>query len=122
VKLGKTLSNWENDSKSDDYGIRWVSPAPKSYSLKTKHNQNKFRFKGLIKNQETAQIVNHESMENMVRGLVKEFVIEYKKITRKSKTRNLVNKIVQKRFDYNFDKRVINKIRLRKSPQAEPEA
>jgi hypothetical protein len=61
-------------------------------------------------------------MENMVRGLVKEFVIEYKKITRKSKTRNLVNKIVQKRFDYNFDKRVINKIRLRKSPQAEPEA
>ncbi len=44
--------------------------------LKTKHNQNKFRFKGLTKNQETAQIVNHESMENMVRGLVKEFVIE----------------------------------------------
>jgi hypothetical protein len=72
--------------------------------MKKKQQQNKFRFKGLIINHETTQIVDHESMENMVTGLVKEFVIEENRITRESKIKNLVNKIIQKRFDYSFDK------------------
>jgi hypothetical protein len=78
--------------------------------MKTKQEENKFRFKGLATNHETAQVVNHESLEDMVRGLVKEFVVEENRITRESKTKNLVNKIIQKRFVYDFDKRVINKI------------
>jgi hypothetical protein len=110
VKLGKSLGDWENELKGDDYGIRWVSPAPKTYSMKTKQEENKFRFKGLTTNHETAQVVNHQSLEDMVRGLVKEFVVEENRITREPKTKNLINKIIQKRFVYDFDKRVINKI------------
>ena len=46
----------------------------------------------------------------MVRGLIEEFVVEENRITREPKTKDLVNKIIQKRFAFDFDKRVINKI------------
>ena len=40
----------------------------------------------------------------MVRGVIEEFVVEENRITREPKIKDLVNKIIQKRFAFDFDK------------------
>ena len=110
VKTGKCLGDWGNELKEDDYGIRWISPGPKSYELNTRVGDVKFRFKGFVLNFESGKVINGESMESMIRGRVNELVVEEQRITREPKTKNLVNKIVQKKFAFEYDKRVINKI------------
>jgi hypothetical protein len=110
IKTGKCLGDWENELKGDDYGIRWVSPGPKSYEMNTIQGDIKFRFKGFVLNYESGKIINGESMESMIRGLVKELIVEENRITREPKTKDLVNKLIQKKFVFDFDKRVINKL------------
>ena len=61
VKTGKCLGDWENDLKGDDYGIRWVSPGPKSYEMNIIKGDIKFRFKGFVLNYESGKIINGES-------------------------------------------------------------
>jgi hypothetical protein len=65
----------------------------------------------IIESEIISKFINHETMVRMVRGEVNEKVIvEENEITRDSKSKSVINKYLEKKFRFDYDKRVIDKI------------
>ena len=87
----------------------FVSSAPKSYSFKYGNNEQKSAIKGFTLNHENAHILNHDSLQRIVKKQIREITIVHEnKITRKD--REIVNKYCEKVFKFGYDKRVIRQI------------
>ncbi len=91
--------------------IDWVSTGPKSYDYIDNNLKEVCKIKGFYLNYENSQFINFKLMDKMVKKECKGVtIIDENKITRESKTKNIVNKYQEKFFSFDYDKRIINKI------------
>ena len=84
----------------------FVSTGPKSYSFKYGDNEEKSAIKGFTLNHENNSLLNHDSLNKIVKKQIREItIVNESKITRKN--REIVNKYYEKVFKFCYDKRVI---------------
>ena len=87
----------------------FVSTGPKSYSFKYGDNEEKSTIKGFTLNHENNSLLNHDSLNKIVKKQIREItIVNESKITRKD--REIVNKYYEKVFKFCYDKRVIRQI------------
>jgi G:T-mismatch repair DNA endonuclease (very short patch repair protein) len=109
VETSDLLGEWK-DELGGDHGESWLCPGPKSYDLECANPKNsKFRWKGFTLNYNSSQVVNRESVKDLILRH-KALTVPESRITIDRETKNLVTKIVEKKFDFKFNKRLINKI------------
>src|SRR5207244_8274889 len=66
VETSDLLGEWK-DELDGDHGVSWLSPGPKSYHLECANPKNsKFRWKGFTLNYNSSQVVNRESMKDLI--------------------------------------------------------
>jgi hypothetical protein len=110
VKTGCLLGDW-TDELSGNHITDWVSTGPKSYAYIDNNLKEVCKIKGFYLNYENSRLINFKLMDKMVKKECKGVTtIDENKITRDSKTKNIVNKYQEKFFSFDYDKRVINKI------------
>ena len=108
VKTGDMLGDM-TDELSGKGITNFVSTGPKSYSFKYGDNDEKSAIKGFTLNHENSSILNHNSMNKIVKKQIRELtIINENKITRKN--REIVNEYCEKVFRFGYDKRVIKQI------------
>ena len=120
VKTGDMLGEWTDELKKDEYIKIWASTGPKSYYYETNLDKNVTKIKRFTLNYQNLEKLNGNTMMKIIKNEVsqifcnsskevkKESVdLEYNQITRDTKTKNLVNKNVTKKFQFEYDKRVI---------------
>jgi len=110
VKTGCLLGDWTDELKGNHI-TDWVSTGPKSYAYIDNNSIEVCKIKGFYLNYENSRFINFKLMDKMVKKECKGVTtIDENKITRDSKTKNIVNKYQEKFFSFDYDKRVINKI------------
>jgi hypothetical protein len=107
VKTGCLLGDWTDELGKGVWIIDWISTGPKSYCYKTNTGKVVCRIKGFTLNYETSEKINSDSMNNILEYKDKKISTQYNRITRDSKTKELLNKIETKEFGFVYDKRVI---------------
>ena len=108
IKTGDMLGDMIDEFSGK--GItNFVPTGPKSYSFKYGDNEQKSAIKGFTLNHENKSILNHNSLNKMVKKQIREItIINENKIIRKN--REIVNKYCEKVFKFGYDKRVIRQI------------
>ena len=87
----------------------FVSTGPKSYSFKYGDNEQKSAIKGFTLNHENNNLLNHDSLNKIVKRQIREItIVNENKITRNN--REIVNKYCEKIFKFGYDKRVIKQV------------
>ena len=87
----------------------FVSTGPKSYCFKYSNNEQKSAIKGFTLNHENSSLLNHDSLNKIVRKQIREItIVNENKITQKDQ--EIVNKYFEKVFKFGYDKRVIRQI------------
>jgi hypothetical protein len=98
----------------------WTSSGPKSYYYETNLGKNVTKIKGFTLNYQNLEKLNGNTMIRIFKNEVSEIFcnsskelkrdsvdLEYNQITRDTKTKNLINKSVTKKFQFEYDKGVI---------------
>ena len=81
----------------------------KSYRFKYENNEQKSAIKGLSLNCENDDLLNHESLREIVKKQLREItIVNENKITRKNN--EIVNEYCEKVFKFGHDKRVMKSI------------
>jgi hypothetical protein len=101
------LGHWTDELGKGVWIIDWISTGPKSYCYKTNTAKIVCRIKGFTLNYETSEKINSDSINNILEYKDKKISTQYNRITRDSKTKELLNKIETKEFGFVYDKRVI---------------
>jgi hypothetical protein len=120
VKTGCLLGDWTDELGKGVWIIDWISTGPKSYSYKTNTGKVVCKIKGFTLNYETSKKINSDSMNNILEKSSRaapesktnkdcKISTQYNRITRDTKTKELLNKIETKEFGFVYDKRVILK-------------
>ncbi len=110
VKTGCILGEWANELGAN-YITDWVSTGPKSYAYIENNGNETCKIKGFCLNYENSQFLNFKTLTKMVKKECKGVtMVNENKITRDSKTKNIINKYQEKFFSFDYDKRVINKL------------
>lgn len=78
VPSGPLLGQWENEFSDGDYGIEFLSLAPKAHGHITLHNKKSIKCKGVTLSKDNSAVVNLDSMRELIHGKKKE--IETKKL------------------------------------------
>ena len=87
----------------------FVSTGPESYSFKYGDNEQKSAIKGFTLNHENGSLLNHDSLNKIVKKQKREItIVNENKIKRKN--REIVNKYCETVFKFGYDKRVIRQI------------
>ncbi len=120
VKTGDMLGEWTHELKKNEYMKLWASTGPKSYYYETNLDKNVTKIKGFTLNYQNLEKLNGNTMKKIIKKEVSEIFcisskevkkesvdLEYNQITRDTKTKNLVNKSIIKKFQFEYDKRVI---------------
>lgn len=107
VKTGCLLGDWTDELGKDVWIDDWISTGPKSYCYKTNKGNVVCKIKGFTLNYETTEKINSESLNNIIENKACKISTQYHRITRDTKTKELVNKIETKEFGFVYDKRVI---------------
>jgi hypothetical protein len=117
VKTGCLLGDWTDELGKDIWIVDWVSTGPKSYCYKTNTGEVVCKIKGFTLNYETyekinsdfkkspAQLVQSQRRTKTVKS-IHNVPTQYHRITRDTKTKELLNKIETKEFGFVYDKRV----------------
>src|SRR5271156_2187841 len=97
------LGEW-TDELEGKYLSNFVSTGPKSYGGLFPDKKLAFcKIKGFYLNYENSQILNYDSMVQMIKGEIKNrTIIEANKITRDPKTKHIVNKYQEKIFSFDY--------------------
>ena len=66
IRTGDMLGNMTNELSGKSISS-FISSAPKSYSFKYRNNKQKRAVKGFTLNHENAQILNHDSLQRIVK-------------------------------------------------------
>ena len=108
VKTGDMLGDMADEISGK--GItNFVSTGPESYSFKYGDNEQKSAIKGFTLNHENNSLLNHDSLNKIVKKQTREItIVNENKITRKNQ--EIVHKYCEKIFKFGFDKRVIRQI------------
>ena len=108
IETGDMLGDM-TDKPSVKKITNFVLTGPKSYSFKYGDNEQKSAIKGFTLDHENSSILNHDSMNKIVKKQIRKItIVNEKKITRKN--REIVNKYSEKVFKFGYDKRVIRQI------------
>ena len=108
IKTGDMLGDM-TDELSGKSITNFVSTGPKSYSFKYGTNDAKSAIKGFTLNHKNCSILNHDSMNKIVKKQIKELtIVTENRITRDN--RKIVNKYCEKVFKFGYDKRVIKHV------------
>ena len=87
----------------------FISTGPESYSFKYGKDEQKSAIKGFTLNHENSYLLNHDSLNKIVRKEIREItILNENKITRKN--REIVNEYCEKVLKFGYDKRVIRQI------------
>ncbi|XP_071964130.1 uncharacterized protein [Antedon mediterranea] len=99
----------EVDPKDGKYIESFVSGGPKNYAYKLDTGKTVCKVKGFTLNFTNAQKINFDTVSNMVRGIGPNTIktVEKNRITRKPKTRKIVNETSTKDYRIVYDKRII---------------
>jgi hypothetical protein len=111
------LGDWTDELGKDVWIADWVSTGPKS-CYKTNTGEVVCKIKGFTLNYETSKKINSDSINNILEKSSKagpesktnedcKISTQYNRITRDTKTKELLNKIETKEFGFVYDKRVI---------------
>jgi hypothetical protein len=109
VKTGCLLGHWTDELGKGVWIIDWKSTGPKSYCYKTNTGKVVCKIKGFTLNYETSEKINSNSINNILEYKDKKISTQYNRITRDTKTKELLNKVETKEFGFVYDKRVILK-------------
>ena len=101
------LGEWTDELGKDDHITDWISTGPKSYGYITSKGKETMKVKGFTLNHENSKVLNIHSMKNIVDKEIDKVKLQYKMITRDSKTKTLINKTISKDFKFQYDKRMI---------------
>ena len=105
IQMGDMLGDM-TDELSGKSLSSFVSSGPKSYSFKYGNNEQRIAIKSFTLNHENAQILDHDSLQRIVKKQIHEItIVNENKIT--CKDREIVNKHCEKVFKFGYDKRVI---------------
>jgi hypothetical protein len=107
VKTGCLLGDWTDELGKDVWIVDWLSTGPKSYCYKTNTGKVVCKIKGFTLNYETSKKSNSDSINNILEKKDSKISTQYNRITRDTKTKELLNKIETKEFGFVYDKRVI---------------
>jgi hypothetical protein len=107
VKTGCLLGDWTDELGKGVWIIDWISTGPKSYCYKTNTDKVICKIKGFTLNYETSEKINSDSINNILEKKDSKISTQYNRITRDTKTKELLNKIETKEFGFVYDKRVI---------------
>jgi hypothetical protein len=107
VKTGCLLGDWTDELGKGVWIIDWISTDPRSYCYKTNTGKVVCKIKGFTLNYETSEQINSDSINNILEYKDKKISTQYNRITRDTKTKELLNKIETKEFGFVYDKRVI---------------
>ncbi|XP_042908649.2 uncharacterized protein [Parasteatoda tepidariorum] len=107
--LGNYLGEFTNELPAGDYITEFVSAGPKNYAYKTCSGKTACKIRGFTLNFENSQILNFSTLRDVVteneRGTL--VTLNPRKISRDLKGARVVNRREEKRYKFNFDKRVI---------------
>ena len=107
IRTGDMLGDMTNEILGK--GItNFISAGPKSYSFKYGDNDQKSAIKGFTLNHENNNLLNHNSLNKIVKEIREIMIVNENKITWKD--REIVNKYCEKVFKFGYDKRVIKQI------------
>jgi hypothetical protein len=107
VKTGWLLGDWTDELGKGVWIVDWESTGPKSYCYKTNTGEVVCKIKGFTLNYETSKKINSDSINNILENKDNKISTQYHRITRDTKTKELLNKIETKEFAFVYDKRVI---------------
>ena len=112
IQTGDMLGELTDELDGEVIKGTFASGGPKNYSfLYGDDNKSKCTIKGFRLNYENEQVLNHQSMIQVIKNEVKELVtVDENKICRDSKNKTIVNRYQQKTYKFGYDKRTINKI------------
>jgi hypothetical protein len=68
VTCGDKLGDMTNELRSDEYIEEFLSGGPKNYAYKTSKNKAVCKVRGITLNYANAQLVNFDSIRNMILG------------------------------------------------------
>ncbi|XP_047111970.1 uncharacterized protein LOC124788732 [Schistocerca piceifrons] len=109
VETGCMLGKWTDELGKDDTIIEWLSTDPKSYAYYSHKGSQCTEVKGFSLNYENSLKINMKTIADLVHGKSDNITTNNKMITRNKKTKNLVNKGVEKEFKVTYDKRMVLK-------------
>ena len=108
IETGDMLGDMTNEISGKGISS-FVSTGPKSYSFKYGDDEQKSAIKGFTLNHENNNLLNHDSLNKIVKRQIREItIVNENKITRKN--REIVNKYCEKIFKFGYDKRVIKHV------------
>lgn len=112
VKTGDMLGEWTDELRKDECIKLWASTGPKSYYYETNLGKSVTKIKGFTLNHQNLEKLNGKTMIKLIKEYTEELKqtsidLTYNRITKDTKTKNLVNKIETKKFKFEYNKRVI---------------
>ncbi|KAK7598318.1 hypothetical protein V9T40_006553 [Parthenolecanium corni] len=106
IPHGDMLAEW-TDELDGGYIQKWVATGPKSYHYVTNTGKVVTKVKGFTLHHKNALKINGAAMEKLIDSEIRCVSVQDNQITRDPETKELINKILTKRFSFGFDKRVI---------------
>ncbi|KAK7588176.1 hypothetical protein V9T40_005421 [Parthenolecanium corni] len=106
VQTGDMLGEW-TDELNGDYITKWLATGPKSYHYVTKKGKITTKVKGFTLHHKNAQIINGDTLEQMIDAEIASVSVTNNEITRDPTTKQLVNKELTKTLSFEFDKRIL---------------
>lgn len=103
--LGDYLGELTSELDEGDHIVQFVSSGPKSYAYKTALGKECCKLKGFTLNAHNQQLINFDSMKEIVQGQREKITIKGKKITRNK--RKLYNRDEEKDYKLVYTKRRI---------------
>lgn len=107
VKTGSMLGEWTDELGKGIHITEWASTGPKSYAYALNNGKEVAKVKGFTLNYENSQLLNRRSMEEIIDKQTQHVELKYNMITRNKENKTLVNKLVAKKFKFEYDKRMI---------------
>jgi hypothetical protein len=107
------LGDWTDELGKDIWTVDWVSTlstGPKSNCYKTNTGKVVCKMKGFTLNYERTKKINSDSINNMLENKDNKISTQHHRITRDTKTKELLSKIETKEFGFVYDKSVILEI------------
>ena len=110
--LGNFLGEFTSEIKKakGNFIYRWVSGGPKNYSYELDTGYTHAVIKGISLGHTTAATLNFESIRNLVHSEKKTpIVVDQLKFSRNTANWKVRTSIIQKKYGFVYDKRVIQK-------------
>ena len=108
--LGQLTDEVEKDHGPNEHIVEFICAGPKNYAYKVSNGATTVKVKGFSLNYENSQKINMNSMREMVMSMADNpsiTMVNENKITREPRSRRIVNKREERKYQIVYDKRII---------------